>query len=50
VDAKGHRTAVTTPEGSLDYPTRVAFGGDGAVFVSNGSYVNGTPSVVALMD
>ncbi len=48
VDAKGRVAAAATPEGSLDYPTAVVFGDEGTQFVSNGSYVLGTPSVVAL--
>jgi hypothetical protein len=47
VDAKGRLATATTPEGSLDYPTAVAFGGSGTVYLLNGSYFNGTPSLVA---
>jgi sugar lactone lactonase YvrE len=48
VDAKGRLATATTPEGSLDYPTAIVFGDDSTVFVSNGSYMFGTPSLVAL--
>jgi hypothetical protein len=37
-----------TAEGSLDYPTAVVLGQAGTVYVANGSYFLGTPSVVAL--
>ena len=43
----GHVRTVATPIGSLDYPTQAVPFGDG-VAVVNGSYVNGTPSVVKL--
>ncbi len=46
--ANGRVAAVDTPDGSLDYPTAVAFGDPGTVFVLNGSYFAFQPSLVAL--
>ena len=48
VDAKGHLTTAATPTDSLDYPTAVVLGRHRMLFVSNGSFMNGTPNVVAL--
>lgn len=47
VHANGGVSTVATPDDSLDYPTAVAFGGSGTVYLLNGSYFNGTPSLVA---
>jgi sugar lactone lactonase YvrE len=45
IDSGGHINTIATPPQSLDYPTQpVPLGG--AVFVTNGSFVNGTPTVV----
>jgi sugar lactone lactonase YvrE len=48
VDAKGHPTTAATPADSLDYPTAVVVGRQRTLFVSNGSFMNGSPNVVAL--
>ena len=48
IDQMGAVSPALTQEGSLDYPTQVLPGFDGAVLVVNGSFMNGTPSVVAL--
>jgi hypothetical protein len=48
VHANGDVSTVATPDGSLDYPTAVTFGGSGKVLLLNGSYFNGAPNVVAL--
>jgi sugar lactone lactonase YvrE len=47
VHAHGRVSTVVTPDGSLDYPTAVAFGGPGTVYLLNGSYLNGAPNLVA---
>ena len=48
VDREHGVTTVETPDGALDYPTALAFGSRGRVYVANGSFVNGAPGVVAL--
>ncbi len=47
VHANGRVSTVTTPDESLDYPTAVAFGGPGTVYLLNGSYLKGEPALVA---
>lgn len=44
----GRLSPVAVPEGVLDYPTQAVVDCRGAVYVVNGSYVNGTPSLVVL--
>jgi len=46
VATDGSLRTATTPAGSLDYPTQPTVLG-GTVYVSNGSYVNGTPNLTA---
>lgn len=48
IDSGGHVKTVATPPQSLDYPTQPVALGD-AIFVTNGSYVHGTPTVVKFM-
>jgi sugar lactone lactonase YvrE len=48
VGTYGSVSTIATPDESLDYPTAVAFGDRGAVFVLNGSYFNFQPNLVAL--
>jgi sugar lactone lactonase YvrE len=48
VSPNGRIASAVTAEGSLDYPTAVVLGQEGTVYVANGSYFLGTPSVVAL--
>jgi sugar lactone lactonase YvrE len=43
----GSLVVASTPANSLDYPTQAVIGCTGTVFVTNGSYNNGTPSLVA---
>lgn len=47
IDQVGAVVPVLTPAGSLDYPTQVLPGPDGALLVVNGSFLFGTPNVVA---
>lgn len=47
VDGAGHAVPAELPAGSLDYPTAVVPGPGGVMFVVNGSFVFGTPNVVA---
>jgi sugar lactone lactonase YvrE len=48
IDQTGAVTPALTPEGALDYPTQVLPRWDGGVLVVNGSFMFGTPSLVAL--
>jgi sugar lactone lactonase YvrE len=48
VDATGNVIPAEVPEGVLDYPTAVLPGPGGTLFVVNGSFLYGTPNVVAL--
>jgi hypothetical protein len=41
------KLAVVAPQVALDYPTQPVFGAGGTLFVANGSFDGGTPSVVA---
>lgn len=43
----GGIVVANTPADSLDYPTQPVIGGNGTVFVTNGSYWYGMPSLVA---
>ena len=47
VDGAGHAVPAELPEESLDYPTAVVPWPGGVMFVLNGSFVFGTPNVVA---
>ena len=47
VHANGGVSTVATPDDSLDYPTAVAFGDRGTLYVLNGSYFDGAPNLVA---
>jgi sugar lactone lactonase YvrE len=47
VDTQGVVMSAPTPAESLDYPTQVLPGQAGSLFVLNGSFVNGAPSLVA---
>ena len=42
------KLAVVAPQVGLDYPTQPVFGLSGTLYVSNGSFDGGAPSVVAL--
>jgi sugar lactone lactonase YvrE len=48
IDSGGHVNTVATPPQSLDYPTQPVALGD-AIFVTNGSFFHGTPTVVKFM-
>lgn len=48
VSKSGEVTQAQTPEGSLDYPTALVIGDHGSVYVSNGSFLYGEPTVGAL--
>ena len=48
LEPNGRLTLATTPVGALQYPTQAIIGADGTVYVANGSFFDGTPSVVAL--
>jgi sugar lactone lactonase YvrE len=47
VGRDGHVTVANTAPDSLDYPTQAIIGANRTVFVTNGSYFNGMPTVVA---
>ena len=47
VTPAGRVSIAATPAESLDYPTEAVFDGQGTVYVANGSYFYGTPSLVA---
>lgn len=47
VQRDGGIVVANTPADSLDYPTQPVIGRNGTVFVLNGSYLEGTPSLVA---
>jgi sugar lactone lactonase YvrE len=48
VDTAGTVNPAEVPEGALDYPTAVLPGSGGTLFALNGSFLYGTPDVVAL--
>jgi sugar lactone lactonase YvrE len=50
VHANGDVSTVAALDESMDYPTALAFGGAGTVYLLNGSYFNGTPNVVAFTE
>ena len=47
IGPRGNVTPVTLPDGTFDYPTQAVVKED-ATYVANGSYFNGTPSVIEI--